>query len=84
MNLRLDRPMRPPQFGGDKDRLVRAVGNTARGHANAKVRQQRFGLVLMNVHTVSCDLNSDTAVKRIAAWFTFNVNLIAARLFNLT
>jgi hypothetical protein len=84
MNLRLDRPMRTPQFGSDKYCLIRAVSHTARGHANAKARQQRFGLVLMNVHKVSCDLNSDTAVKRIAAWFTFNVNLIAARLFNLT
>jgi hypothetical protein len=53
--------MRTTQFGGDKDRLIGAVSHTARGHANAKARQQRFGLVLMNIHKVSFDLKSETA-----------------------
>jgi hypothetical protein len=80
MNLRLDRPMRTTQFGGDKDRLIWAVSHTTRGHANAKARQQRFGLVLMNVHNISFDLKPDTAAKCIAAWSISNVNLIAARI----
>jgi hypothetical protein len=84
MNLRLDRPMRTTQFGGDKDRLIGAVSHTARGHANAKARQQRFGLVLMNVHKVSCYLKSGTAAMRFAAVPDFNLNFISARIFNLT
>ena len=69
VDLRLDHPLRATKVLGGVDSGVGGIGNFARRYGDAVLREQFFGLVLVEIHSIPRVNGKTMAAARVAsAW----------------